>query len=801
MPVAGLPGGDFAGCVEKMRGQVNNPQAFCAWKTHELTGKWPAEEALNATPDTATAAPHFVEAQISPSGDKKGYVWDVVIIGPDTPDDLLTIKGREWVRSKNGRLYDVDALRNVEIWEGVKVYDNHLTDDEFKQRVGMRSFLTEGVGVITSPRFDEQSHSVCGVLKIVDDDAARKLKRAYDQGVIESVGLSIDTLTEEGETLIYEGQRYPSMTGFSRIFSVDIVSEPAAGGRFNRIIAAQTINKEQQTMDIDEIRAMVKEVVAEALAAQTPAQEQVDEETPPEDVAAEVAEVAAQAAADVPADATPEEAAAMVAEEVVDKAMEIEKEVQSMQEQIKLLKAERELDRKLEAAKLPEVDANVIRVAFKGRVFESSKLDDAIKAAKTAQASRDTTGRAVEGGAGRIYARQTFGGADAAMIDFMKRVWGGTQLWRDLPQNLENEHVRASMPEAYTSWINAGRPNTGRAPRLDNWLAQLVEGGDPMRPVVRSKESINVSYIVQDAVNVMLALAYSKKNEWWEPLVTVEEVQTIDDANLVRTYGIADLPIVNAGAAYTEMQWTDDEETGTYKKRGGYIGVNREQFLLDKVGAIKNLPKNLADAWYNTQGSLVAAVFTINSDTGPTLSDTGVLFNATAATSAGGHANLLTAALSYTAFDAAYTAMLNQTDRKLGVGNKLTDNIVRWLLVPTALRATGLQIRNTKFQPGSANNDINPYHQQFDVVMVPQWTDTNNWAVAGDKNVRPHIHMIYPMGARTPSIYTADSETSGAVFTNDQIRYKARLEVYQKSASDVCAPVADFRSLHKNNVA
>jgi len=48
MPIKGLPGGDFAGCVQAMRGKVDNPRAFCAWRTRYLTGEWPSEEALEA---------------------------------------------------------------------------------------------------------------------------------------------------------------------------------------------------------------------------------------------------------------------------------------------------------------------------------------------------------------------------------------------------------------------------------------------------------------------------------------------------------------------------------------------------------------------------------------------------------------------------------------------------------------------------------------------------------------------------------------------------------------------------------
>lgn len=57
MPIKGLPGGDFAGCVAAMQGEMDNPEAFCAWKEHELTGKWPAEEAAGGSVALAVSEP------------------------------------------------------------------------------------------------------------------------------------------------------------------------------------------------------------------------------------------------------------------------------------------------------------------------------------------------------------------------------------------------------------------------------------------------------------------------------------------------------------------------------------------------------------------------------------------------------------------------------------------------------------------------------------------------------------------------------------------------------------------------
>jgi hypothetical protein len=355
------------------------------------------------------------------------------------------------------------------------------------------------------------------------------------------------------------------------------------------------------------------------------------------------------------------------------------------------------------------------------------------------------------------------------------------------------------VTEAIQSWERAGRPNYDRT--VAEWYRNMTVKGDPFYGA-RAVESVGVAYILQDAVNVWAALDYSKKNEWWTPLVTVEEVDTIDTANLVTLFAASDLPVITEGGAYTELQYTDKEETASYVKTGGYLGVTREDLLLDKTqpSKLRNLSGVLANSWYKAQSTRVAAVFTTNSATGPVMADTGALFNATAVGSAGGHANLLTTALSFTAFDAAVTAMMKQTDQALGAGEAMLLR-PKFLLVPPALRATALNLRNDEFQPGTGNRDTNPYQNSFEVVVVPAWTDANNWAIVADPAEAPMIYMIYPRGGRTPAVFVAGDETSGAVFTNDEIRYKVRSEFYRYSSTYDCAPVADVRGLHKSNVA
>lgn len=700
-----------------------------------------------------SAQPHTIEAALG-SPTQSGHTWEVTAIAPKTPNDLVTVEGSEWILSPNGRAYAVNGLRDyARFFEGAQVFDDHLTDKEYQARQGMRSFLTEGVGILNDVSFNPERRAVCGTLHVVDDAAASKLLRMKEAGVLGNIGLSIDVAPIPGKPITANGRRYETIIGFEKVNSVDVVSKPATGGGFDRLI--ESISQEAIVMDEEQLKALIAKILEE-MGIKPP-----KEEAPP-----------MEAAAPEPA----QESAPAVDAEIADKVRKLE---------CKLLLSER-----LAASKLPEADARIVESAFAGRVFSEGDLDTVIARAKEAQASRDATGKPVGVGGGFASVMDP---TDKKLCDLLYL----TAHTSDLPRLSSVKGQDARVVESIKSWERAGSPRS--VSRLRDWYREVTINGDPFRGS-RAIESISVAYLIQDATNVFIALDYSQKSEWWEPFVEIEEVDTIDTANLVTTYALSTLPVIAKGAAYTELQYSDKEETASYVKTGGYLGITREDLLLDKTGKLRNMASVMADGWYNSQSERVAALFTTNTNTGPVLADTGALFNATAVGTAGGHANLGTTALSYTTFDAGAVAMMKQTDRPLGAGRALRLR-PRWLLVPVDLRSVALDIRNNKNKPGTGNNDTNAYFETFDVIEVPEWTDANNWALVCDKAAKPMIYMIYPRGSRTPGVFIANDEVSGAMFTNDELRYKDRAEFYRYSATYDCAPISDFRGLYKANVA
>jgi hypothetical protein len=177
------------------------------------------------------------------------------------------------------------------------------------------------------------------------------------------------------------------------------------------------------------------------------------------------------------------------------------------------------------------------------------------------------------------------------------------------------------------------------------------------------------------------------------------------------------------------------------------------------------------------------------------MSDSHNLFDAS------NHDNLLTDALSWTAYKSVRAAMRKQTE--LNSGERLGAlTAPKYLLVPPDLEITALQVLASEGEPGTADNDVNPLSEgnghderlrsaRRRVIVVDLWTDTNNWAAAADPQLYPSIGLGFRYG-RTPEIFSVASPTAGLMFSNDVMPVKVRFFF--------AVGPTDWRGLHKNNV-
>ena len=363
---------------------------------------------------------------------------------------------------------------------------------------------------------------------------------------------------------------------------------------------------------------------------------------------------------------------------------------------------------------------------------------------------------------------------------------------------------------AVEAMINGVRPPEGIRPLTGiRELYHLLSGDYEMtgrfqedRVYLANVTTSTMAGLVANALNKVVVNEFMTYPQWWGPAVTTMDFTSLQDVRWITLGGVGELPTVAEGAAYTELTWDDQTETDSFVKKGGYLGLTLEAIDKDDTGRIRAAPRALAQAAWLTLGTSISDIFTSNSDTGPTMADTGALFNATAVSSSGGHANLLTTALSISAWRAVKLAMMKQAEvnssTRLGA---LTRPRLLW--VPVDLEDTAIQILATEHDPGSANYNVNPEavgneretrlaNAQARVIVCPLWTDTNNWAAQADPRLYPSIGLGFRYG-RTPEIYSVADPRAGLMFSNDVMPVKVRFFY-------AVGPI-DWRGLHKSNVA
>ena len=305
----------------------------------------------------------------------------------------------------------------------------------------------------------------------------------------------------------------------------------------------------------------------------------------------------------------------------------------------------------------------------------------------------------------------------------------------------------------------------------------------PERVRLSNVTTSSMTSVVKNVLNKVLLQAYNVRPRWWAPIAHQEDFGSLNQITWMKTGGIGALPTVSEGAAYTELDWSDAEETADFVKKGGYIGITLEMMDRDDVGSVKRIPRELGNAAWRTLSSLVSAIFTDNSGTGPAMADTYNVFDAS------NHSNLLTTALSAAAWDAVIQAVYQQTEPGSSAPLAIRP---QYLLVPIELERTALTILEQPWSAEATYHYLEPRYGSSRVITVPEWTDANDWAAVCDPNDCPGICIGYRYG-REPELFVADDQVVGSMFTNDEMRIKCRFFV--------AVGVADYRPLHKSNVA
>jgi hypothetical protein len=300
------------------------------------------------------------------------------------------------------------------------------------------------------------------------------------------------------------------------------------------------------------------------------------------------------------------------------------------------------------------------------------------------------------------------------------------------------------------------------------------------------------SSLLLDAANKTLLAGYDEAPYTWEMWArnagTTADFKTL---NRIRFSEMGTPEMVPEGKEYKDAGMSDSKESYQIHKYGNMFTITWETVVNDDLDAISRIPAMQGAACRRLQNQAVYGVITANAAMG----DGGALFNATAQTTAGGHANLATgSAVPTTAtLNAAFLSMMT----KKGLRSDVILNIQpSFLIVPAALSATALQLVGSMADPavgGSAagnSNTKNIYGPNADrplkVIVEPVLDAASATAfyLAASNNQVDTVEITFLEGEQSPVL---ENEWD---FDKDVYKYKVR-QTFGVAA-------IDFRGLYKH---
>lgn len=739
---------------------------------------------------------------------KSGLVFEIVII-------------REGA-SKNGTFYPKETLlKSRPLFEGAKaafyqwnnIYD-HLSEQAKMQMP--HGFPSQVAGFITDVKFrklDDGSHALTGMLNLSESskNLADLFRLSLEKKITDALGFSIDVYGESEKRQV-EGIEVDYITDISSVNEVTVVTNPAAGGRLERMVASYSVKKEKEQMKNILLRfiAAINHNKLKGLnitesddasllkLAEDAVKEVSDRVKENSDVMAALKEAIVAMKAGDTAKATNLIESAITAYEtyMTESTKSKETETASDESDAKKETVVKESEKK-------KTDATVTNIKIlEDRLLESEKRDCmsdlkvALADSKLPKASHE---RIVEGFKGKVFSSE-----DSKKVIDSERKYLSTLTESLHPNGLSLEVGQDSSDKIgdaiegmiadkdinkiprFRSFTEAfskteGERDVFRKGFKESVWRSVLTGARSLTEKKTFQEAVTLAgfgEILGDRLHKRMVAEYNEIGlDDWRKIATVSSVSDFLTNRAVRMGGYGtNMPTVAEGGAYTSLTTpTDEEATYTVTKKGGLETLSWESIKSDNLKALQMIPKRLGRGAKNTLYQFVFEL--INPATNPAIYDAVTLYHATHG------ANLRTAALSWTEFDAITLVMNDQAG--YNEANFFVMNQPKYIVVPNELRRTAFEIANAGVTAqGARTETVNNMYStmNLEVIQVPYWTDSNNYAVVADPKMSPGLEIGFLDGNEEPEILQEVSGT-GSDFTNDQLRYKLR-HIYGGAITD-----------------
>jgi hypothetical protein len=286
--------------------------------------------------------------------------------------------------------------------------------------------------------------------------------------------------------------------------------------------------------------------------------------------------------------------------------------------------------------------------------------------------------------------------------------------------------------------------------------------------------------ILANAGNKILRMAYETAPKTFVPFARRGSLNDFKAATRLQVGEFPALTKVNEHGEFKRGSVSEAGETIQLLTYGSVVAFTRQSMINDDLNAFMRVMQSAGIAAANLESDTVWAIITANA----ALADTGALFNATAVTTAGGHANLTSSGTAID--DASLTIGRTAMRKQQSLSGYYLNLTPAFLIVPPEKEGLANKYTSAQFVAAKAS-DINPnYNTSLQVIVEPRLSanSTTAWYLAANPSAIDTIEYAYLNGQE--GVYT-ESRTG---FDVDGMEVKARL--------DFAAKAIDFRGLYKN---
>ncbi len=344
--------------------------------------------------------------------------------------------------------------------------------------------------------------------------------------------------------------------------------------------------------------------------------------------------------------------------------------------------------------------------------------------------------------------------------------------------------------------VQAGIPQSRVDQLAPMELAQLMTGVDAaqMGFLASDGPAYNVSgmfsNILFDASNVLLRRSYMDARTTFQIWMRrAESIPNFKPVHKVIAGELGDPRAIPENGAFEEVTMADGKEKYQLVVWGEMFSCSWQLIANDDLGSFMEVDQKMGRAMKRKQNRLAYGPLRDN----PTMADTGALFNSTAITTAGGHNNLATGAITTRQYGAQFSTMTKKMRQQRGldpVASSALNIAPEFVIFPSAIRDEMLYQLGSDAEPSAGHSGVtNIYQRAFTPIEEEEigagsgGSDTAFYLAANSGDVDT-LEYAYLQGLESPRLEQAVSFDRLAI----------RKRIYQAFA----VKAIDYRGLQKH---